>query len=159
MVFAVAAGAWGYLRASRETERLTIERAVIRELHDNSNYSVAILDHEGRVVKWNAAMESLSGYTESEMLGRTLEHLMPPEQAKRHNEALMHSMEDEQSQTELRRVQCNLVKKDGTSIPVEVTVRVVQPVGLAPYSVAHVDLHKQIIDLPETPTTVGGGDP
>ena len=59
------------LRSSEERLRLVIENA--RE------YAIFSTDVQGRVTGWNSGAERLLGYTEAEMLGRSVDEIFTPE--------------------------------------------------------------------------------
>ncbi len=78
------------------TERRKTEAALrsseerLRACIDNTpNVAVQWYDAEGRVLYWNAASESMFGWTQAEAMGKTLEHLIQtPEQAEQFRRTL-----------------------------------------------------------------------
>ena len=58
-------------RASEARMRMVAESA--------SDYAIITMDAEGRATSWNRGAERMFGYTETEMLGQTLERLFTPE--------------------------------------------------------------------------------
>ncbi len=87
-VFMVVASA---LTQQREyAQRLNHAYKQLRAIIDNApSLAMQILDEQGRVLSWNRASERIYGYSESEMLGKTLEgSLFTPEQHREFMEML-----------------------------------------------------------------------
>lgn len=81
------------------------------------------MDHEGAVIEFNAAAERLFGYSREEALGRELAELIVPEELReRHRAGLRHYLEGNPGEIIDRRTELPALRKDGTVIPVEVTV-------------------------------------
>lgn len=55
-----------------EAAKVHAERAFLDTILGNMDCLVCVLDREGRVVRFNAACERLSGWLESEMIGKTI---------------------------------------------------------------------------------------
>jgi two-component system CheB/CheR fusion protein len=74
------------------SEQKCVEEALRRErdfsagVLDTAGALVAVLDREGRVIRFNHACEATSGYLASEILGRHYRLLIPPEQLPRLDE-------------------------------------------------------------------------
>jgi two-component system CheB/CheR fusion protein len=66
------------------------------------DYAIVTLDAEGRATSWNKGAERMFGYTEAEMLGRTLERLFTPEDqlAGAREEEMRRAREEGRSQDE-----------------------------------------------------------
>ena len=73
---------------------------------------------EGHVVFWNAAAERLYGYTASEILGREVAILIPPDRPHELAELLSHVRRGEV----VRGLHTERVRKDGAIVPVSITV-------------------------------------
>lgn len=69
------------LRSRQRTERaLTIERNFVSAVLDTISALVVVLDTAGRIVRFNRASETISGYTVGDLAGRIFpEELFPPE--------------------------------------------------------------------------------
>ncbi|MCP3137028.1 ATP-binding protein [Pyxidicoccus xibeiensis] len=79
------------------------------------DYGLDLLDPEGRVVSWNPGAERMTGYRESEILGRSAAVFYPPEAAGMHERDLERARRDGRLRTEGWRV-----RKDGTRFLAEV---------------------------------------
>lgn len=73
------------LRSRQRTERaLTIERNFVSAVLDTISALVLVLDTAGRIVRFNRASESISGYVFGDLAGRAFpEELFPPEDRER----------------------------------------------------------------------------
>jgi PAS domain S-box-containing protein len=81
------------------------------------------MDHRGEVIEFNAAAERLFGYTREEALGRDLaELIMPEEMREKHHMGLRRYLETGEGRIIDQRIELPALHKDGTVIPVEVTV-------------------------------------
>ncbi len=80
----------GLLRLARQTmaqmelRRALREQAEQRLLHERildsaTDYAIVAMDPAGRVTRWNTGAERILGWTEDEMLGRTVEAFFTPE--------------------------------------------------------------------------------
>lgn len=142
--------AWGWTTAVQQTNRVRFELQVMHDFLESSDYAMAVLDSDGRAKIWNKAIEKLTGYPRSEMIGQRIEWIMIPEMAMQHRRAVQKAMADPRSRKEVRRVECNMLNRQGEPIPVVISVRVVSPLDGDPYSIAHVDRQSRIIDIPQT---------
>jgi two-component system sensor histidine kinase VicK len=67
-------------RHQRTDSALTVERNFVSAVLDTVGALVAVFDTAGRIVRFNRACETISGYKSSELLGRYVwEHLIPSE--------------------------------------------------------------------------------
>ena len=73
------------LRSRQRIERaLTIERNFVSAILDTISALVLVLDTSGRIVRFNRASETLSGYSSTDLIGRAFpEELFPPEERER----------------------------------------------------------------------------
>ncbi|HEY4048264.1 MAG TPA: PAS domain S-box protein [Acidobacteriaceae bacterium] len=73
------------LRSRQRVERaLTIERNFVSAVLDTISALVLVLDTAGRIVRFNRASETISGYSSADFIGRVFpEELFPPEERER----------------------------------------------------------------------------
>jgi PAS domain S-box-containing protein len=69
---------------SLAVERVVAQERNIRTLIDSAPNGILVVDEEGTITMVNPAMESLFGYTRSELVGRKVETLLPDSIAGRH---------------------------------------------------------------------------
>jgi PAS domain S-box-containing protein len=90
---AAAAGIFGELAAIAFDNLQTAEKLKIREGHflavtETATDAIVTTDREGRITFWNGRAEALFGYSEPEILGKTLAILIPERYRERHDAAM-----------------------------------------------------------------------
>jgi PAS domain S-box-containing protein len=81
------------------------------------------MDHEGTVIEFNEAAERLFGYSREEAVGSELAGLIIPEELReRHREGLRRYLETERGALLDRRVELSAIRRDGSVLPVELTI-------------------------------------
>src|SRR5829696_6025238 len=84
---------------------------------------IVTMDAGGLVVDFNAAAERTFGYSREEARGRSLGDLIvPPELRDRHEAGVKRHLEDGHSAVLGRRLEMQAMRRDGSRIPVELTV-------------------------------------
>lgn len=91
LVWALVAG-YLWHRDSAELARMKEADFAINGLRESALHGLVSLDHEGLVIEWNPAMVKLTGYTQAEMTGKTLEAVMRPADWQRHTAAFEEHM-------------------------------------------------------------------
>ena len=103
--------------ALRESEAL--KSAMLASAYD----CVIGMDHLGRVIEFNEAAEKAFGYRRDEAVGRELAALIvPPEFRDRHREGLARYLETGEARIMNRRTELTALRRDGSTIPVELAV-------------------------------------
>lgn len=100
------------------------EKSALLEAALNSSLdAVIVADQRGRVITANANVASLFGYVPDEMLGRDLAELIVPQHHReRHRAGMDRFLTSGVSAILRQRVELDARRKDGTEIPVELTV-------------------------------------
>jgi len=84
---------------------------------------IVTMDADGRVVDFNAAAERAFGYAREEARGRNLGDLIvPPELRARHAAGLARHLASGETAMLGRRLEHSALRRDGSRIPVELTV-------------------------------------
>ncbi len=92
--------------------------------------AVITIDHTGRVLEANPAMTATFGWTAEEMVGHELADLLVPEEKRAlHRDGIADYVSTGSSPMIGTRLQLTAVRKDGTRIPVEVTITRVELPG------------------------------
>ncbi|MCB1787666.1 MAG: diguanylate cyclase, partial [Gammaproteobacteria bacterium] len=100
---------------------LTSSERRLRLFMDTTLDGVIVLDESGRVIEFNPAAERLFGYTGDEIVGGSVNRLMPEVDAQRHNDYIRRvSTGDSRAMSSSREVMG--LRKDGSLFPIEVTV-------------------------------------
>ncbi len=104
--------------AAEDAHRTSVART--RELFEQAPEAIFIADLEGRYTEVNDAACRMLGYTRQELLGKTIADIIPPEDLPRLNDA----RETLRSGDRVQVAEWTLRRKDGTSLPVEVSAKV-----------------------------------
>jgi PAS domain S-box-containing protein len=117
----------GFLRreaALRESE------AQVRAVIEGALDAVVGMDASGLVNDWNQQAEATFGYTRAEAIGRPLaELIIPPELREPHARGLERYFETGEGPLLNRRVEVEGQRKDGTRVPIELSITVVKGWG------------------------------
>ncbi|HVV44849.1 MAG TPA: ATP-binding protein, partial [Bryobacteraceae bacterium] len=100
----------------RRTERA---RAQLSAIVESSGDAIYIYDFEGRILTWNAGAEELYGYPASEMVGRNVEDIVPPEQRAELREILRSRAAATRI---IRNLETRRMKQDGSVFPAVLTI-------------------------------------
>jgi PAS domain S-box-containing protein len=85
--------------------------------------AVVTMDHRGRVIGWNRAAERTFGYTADEAIGAEMAELIVPEDLRdAHRRGLARFLESGWPVVLDRRLQLRGMRKDGSELPVELTI-------------------------------------
>jgi PAS domain S-box-containing protein len=119
-------------------QRLAENEARKAGILDAALDGIITMDHEGRVVDFNASAERTFGYRRSEILGRPMADLIiPPALRDRHRQGLARYLETGTPTVLDRRVEMTAMRADGSELPVELSIARVRVAG-PPLFTAHV---------------------
>ena len=110
------------LRLRRESELLRKAEQRFRELLETAPDAIVIVDHAGVVVLVNAQVERLFGYRREELIGHTVELLVPEHDRARYVAVREAFCADHGLGVVGRGIELCAVRKDGRELPVEVTL-------------------------------------
>ncbi|MBF0620549.1 MAG: PAS domain S-box protein [Magnetococcales bacterium] len=105
--------------ANELSEKETRLRAIVNHVAD----AIIIINDKGIVESFNPAAEKLFGYSSSEMLGGSLEHLMPEHHRKAHREGIRAFRSGHPSNVLGDPVEVAGLRKDGSTFPIELVIR------------------------------------
>jgi PAS domain S-box-containing protein len=86
----------------------------LQSILDFVDVAVACMDLEGRVLVWNRASEELSGWTREEMVGSTVDRVIPPGGREERREVVARTLAEGQTVGAYSRV-----RRDGTILHIE----------------------------------------
>lgn len=116
------------LRAVEEALRKSEER--YQDLVESANDVVLAVDLQGGFTEFNRAGEQLSGYSRDELRRMNLRDVLTPESYAR----AMHMIQQKLANNRPTRYELELIKRDGTSVPLEVNTKLIfhdgRPVGV-----------------------------
>ena len=102
------------LRQSQQRSRAVVETAMD---------GLITMDHEGRIVDFNAAAEQIFGYRGSEVIGQPLaDIIIPPTLREQHRRGLAHYLATGEAPVLGRRLEIVGQRADGSVIPVELSI-------------------------------------
>ena len=84
---------------------------------------IIMMNHEGRVLEWNAVAERTFGYTRSEAVGQEMASLIIPERYRPlHRAGLAHYLATGEGPVIGQRIEISAVRADGSEFPVELGI-------------------------------------
>jgi len=111
-------------RVAERTAALGASEARLASVIENANDAYIGLDQGGTVTAWNRQAEETFGWPRQEALGRTLEELIvPAELAERHREGMRRYLATGQATVADQRLELPAVRRDGSTLTVEVRIR------------------------------------
>ncbi len=122
-------------KLKRSNQALAESEAMVRALVENLLRAILVIDQTGKIVMVNAALEKMFGYHRDEMLGQTLEILLPARL--RDDHAIFRSGYFKAPSTRLMGAGREIVgrRKDGSEFPAQVSLSHIQ-ISNAPLAVA-----------------------
>ena len=123
LIGAVLERGWSYVEHARAVRRLTASQHHIADIVNGSLDAIVCMDHEGKVIEWNPAAERMFGYDRDEAIGRELCELIVPEAMReRHRQGLARYLATGEAVVLGKRLELVGLRKDGSTLPVELTV-------------------------------------
>ncbi|MDU0457814.1 MAG: PAS domain S-box protein [Geobacteraceae bacterium] len=118
------------------TERKLTEIALreseekFRSISDSAQDAIIMIDNDGLVTFWNAAAETIFGYTKEEILGRNLhEQIAPADMLETHLRAFAGFRENGQGAAVGKTLELPAIRKGGEAIPIEMSLSAVRLEG------------------------------
>ncbi|MDQ4071334.1 MAG: PAS domain S-box protein, partial [Actinomycetota bacterium] len=112
-----------YIERRRAEEAAEESEALRSAMLDAALDCIIGMDHEGRVIEFNAAAERTFGYTRAEAMGREMaELIIPPSLREAHRGALARYLETRQGRLFGQRLELTGMRSDGSELPVELTI-------------------------------------
>jgi PAS domain S-box-containing protein len=96
-----------------------------RQLTQSSIDVIVVADQQQRIIMFNPAAERVFGYSAQEMLGQSLEILMPMDQREAHERGFERFLRTRQPRLVGRMIELRGLRKDGSEFPLELSLSVV----------------------------------
>ena len=93
-----------------------------RRLVENSRDAIIFADQEGLIRLWNKGAEDIFGFPAAEILGRSLDLIIPENLRARHNEGYRRVMAEGSSKYARDLLAVPALRRDGSRISVEFTI-------------------------------------
>ena len=107
-------------------ESLIESEEKFRSISSRARDAIVMLNHKGQVTFWNESAEKIFGYSESEISGQELHKLLAdPKYSKEYETGFMRFTETGHGNVVNKILHLDAIKKDGSSIPVELSVAAV----------------------------------
>jgi PAS domain S-box-containing protein len=109
----------------------TVPLECLQAILDIVDVAVSCMDLEGRVLVWNRASEELSGWTREEMIGSTVDRVVPPSEREERRQVIARTLAEGQARGTFSRV-----RKDGTIFHIEMDTRLIRDKQGEPHCMA-----------------------
>ena len=112
-----------FVARRRAEEEVRVSESRLRAMLDAALDAVVTMDDCGNIIGWNHAAEATFGYRASEVMGREMADLIvPPALRGAHRRGLARFLETRQGVVLDRRLELTGMRRDGTELPVELTI-------------------------------------
>ncbi|MBW3571887.1 MAG: PAS domain S-box protein [Gemmatimonadetes bacterium] len=104
-------------------EELAGAAARLQGLVDSALDAIVVTDSASRILEWNHHAETIFGWPQAEVRGRTLgETIIPARYRQAHDRGVRHYLESGEGPILNRRIEISALHRDGREFPVELTV-------------------------------------
>jgi PAS domain S-box-containing protein len=111
---------------------------------DSALDGIISIDHQGRIIDFNAAAEKIFGYARGEALGQPLAELIVPHRLRdQHQHGFARYMATGESRVLGKRIEMAALRRDGTEIPVELSINAIQLDGQRAFTATLRDITEQ----------------
>ena len=110
------------IERERAEQQLRESEERYRAVAQSATDAIISMDRQGNIIAWNCGAESLFGYTEDDIIDKSLKMLMPREYRKRHSTALNRVSRGGEHRIIGQTVEVEGLRKDGHRFPVELSI-------------------------------------
>ncbi len=126
------------LDSLRKEKAIRVSEAHKAAILESALDGIVTMDHEGRIVEFNPAAETMFGFAQEQVVGREMaQFLIPPATRDRHRQGLAHYLTTGDGPVIGKRVEISAQRADGTEFPVELAITVI-PGGERPTFSGHI---------------------
>ena len=124
-------------------EALRRSEEKIRSMVDSANAAIVTADQRGAILSWNKGATAIFGYDEREVLGLPLSILIPPALRPLHQAGLERYVRTGQAKLVGSTVEVQGVRKDGSEVPIELSLAAWKSGGEDFFSGIIIDISKR----------------
>jgi PAS domain S-box-containing protein len=100
-----------------------------QQIVETAQEAIVFADRDGVIRLWNRGAEAIFGYPSAEILGQSLELIIPERLRERHRNGYCHVMVTGVTQYDRKLLAVPALRKDGTRISLEFTVALIRGVN------------------------------
>lgn len=116
-----------FIERERAEESLRESEARKAAILETALDCIITIDHEGRVIDFNAAAEKVFGYRHADAIGRPMaELIVPPHLRERHYQGMAHYLKTGEGPLLGRRVEITAMRADGSEFPAELAITAIR---------------------------------
>jgi len=139
-----------HLRTQQRDDDQEMQQQINIAILNDESHARAVTDINGTIIRWNVAMEQLTGYSLEEINRLGIGIMMPPPFTEAsHHAQMMRAFSDPKMHGKTILVHCSVVTKGGERIPVRVSVAIYDPPTGKPFGVTRIDRESQIVEIGE----------
>ncbi len=109
-------------RLKAEKEKLIEQSKRLSTITQTETDAIITSDESTTIKSWNKGAEKIFGYTEAEVLGKSLEIIIPDDLKKLHGNGINRQNQGKHPKVIGKTVELRAVRKDGTEFPIELTL-------------------------------------
>ena len=103
-------------------QQLEFEKMRLQSIVENSLDGVIVADDKGIVISYSQMAQTITGYSEQEMVGKPISVIVPPEDVRHHERALREYVVSRKKNILGQRIERWGMSKSGTKVPLEITI-------------------------------------
>jgi diguanylate cyclase len=108
-------------------EKLLRRESELSAVLENANDAYVCIDQAGVVSAWNRCAQETFGWTSEEAIGQRIDELIiPPEMREAHRAGMKHYFKTGEAKVLNQRMELPAIRKDGSSLPVEIRIRAIE---------------------------------
>jgi PAS domain S-box-containing protein len=105
-----------------ELRRLRHSQQISHIISQTTSDAFVCTDAQSQVIYWNRAAEQLFGWTAGEVLGKSLDVIIPNRHRKAHHAGMSHVRDTGQSRLSGKTVEVPAIRRDGSEFPIELSL-------------------------------------
>lgn len=103
-------------------QQLEFEKMRLQSIVENSLDGVIVADDQGNIISFSRMAQTITGYSEHEVLGKSISIIVPPEDVRHHERALREYVVSRKKHILGQRIERWGLSKYGAKVPLEITI-------------------------------------